>query len=629
MQRIRSFIVFFLILCMMLPGSLTLSAQCSGPLTTLPYNEDFEASNGGWIPGGTSSDWAWGTPSKSVISSAAAGVKCWITGGLNGSSYNNGENSWLQSPCFDFSTAVHPLIKFSVFWEMEKKYDGASMEYSTNDGASWQLLGSSSETGCSAIDWYNNSSITYLGGSQGWSGNKQPNTGSCLGGNGSNNWVIAQHDLSFLAGTPKVIFRFRFGAGTTCNGYDGFAIDEISISEALPNTAEFTYTCTSNRNASFISNAPLCAAGYQWDFGDLASGANNNSALANPNHIFSAPGLYHIILNITFLSGPPATVNHDFIVLDASINLLSAVLCNGDQSGALAAMVSGGGAGGYTYLWNTIPAQTSSSIINIPAGNYTVTINTANACPTDVSYLLTEPAIIKIDPTITPAQCNQNNGSITTTISGGVAPYQYSWSNGNTSAAINNVSPGTYALTIRDANGCTSIKNNLVIANNQNVIPVSLGRDTGVCNGQTVLLNPGTYSSYRWQDFSTGPTFTVTRTGSYWVTVTDANGCSGSDTINITVDCSDLFFPMAITPNGDKLNDDFGALGNLTTIKDFSLRIYDRYGQLIFYSTNPYVKWNGTIKGHAYNSGAFGWFSTYTLPGKPARTQKGTVLLLR
>ena len=79
-------------------------AQCTGGINSFPYNEGFETSTGSWVSGGAGNDWAWGTPSKPVISSAGGGSKCWVIGGLTGSSYTNAEASWLQSPCFDFSS---------------------------------------------------------------------------------------------------------------------------------------------------------------------------------------------------------------------------------------------------------------------------------------------------------------------------------------------------------------------------------------------------------------------------------------------------------------------------------------------------------------------------------------------
>ncbi len=109
-------------------------AQCATPISTFPYNEGFETTNGDFTTGGTASDWAWGIPAKPVITGAATGTKCWIVGGLTGSSYNDGERSWLQSPCFDFTTLQYPHISFNVFWETERRFDGAGFQYSTRPG---------------------------------------------------------------------------------------------------------------------------------------------------------------------------------------------------------------------------------------------------------------------------------------------------------------------------------------------------------------------------------------------------------------------------------------------------------------------------------------------------------------
>ena len=101
------------------------TAQCATPINIFPYTEGFETTNGNWTTGGNASDWAWGMPSKTVITGAAsASTNCWIVGGLTGNAYNNGERSWLQSPCFDFTTVQHPYISFSVFG----RWNNVSME---------------------------------------------------------------------------------------------------------------------------------------------------------------------------------------------------------------------------------------------------------------------------------------------------------------------------------------------------------------------------------------------------------------------------------------------------------------------------------------------------------------------
>lgn len=604
-------------------------AQCATPIASFPYTEDFEATNGGYTPGGTSSDWTWGTPTKTVIAGAANGNKCWITGGLSGSAYNNSENSTLTSPCFDFSGLTNPQISFSVFWETERKFDGANLQYSTDDGANWTVLGASSDNSCVASSWYNNTGVTYLGSQEGWSGNIQPTVGSCQGGSGSGRWVAASHDLTFLAGQAHVIFRFRFGAGTTCNSYDGFAIDDIKISETPPNSGDFTYTCNSNRSVSFTSSAALCASSYAWDFNDPASGANNNSTAANPTHIFSTGGTYIVKLTISFASGPSVTIPHTVEVLDVSISELIPVFCNGDQTAVILATVTGG-TGPYFYSWSTTPAQVTPDLSNIGAGTYTVVVNSASSCSTTASYTVTEPAALSVSTNITDATCNNNNGSILATVSNGTSPYFYTWSDGSTANPITGLAPGTYGLTVNDDNGCLVTVNNLQVKNISTPVIVSLGADITRCPGQTIILDPGPYPSYLWQDNSTGPTYRVTSTGTYWVTVTNSQGCTGSDTVNVKIACPEIYFPGAFTPNGDGRNDFFGPVGDaLPLLQQYVFRVYDRYGQLVFYSTNPYKGWDGTMKGKPYNSGAFTWFATYTIQGKMADMQNGTVLLIR
>ena len=190
------------------------AAQCVGGISTFPYNESFELSDGNWVTGGTASDWAWGVPTKPVINFAGQGMRCWVTGGLTNAFYNNGESSFLKSPCFDFSTLVNPQISFKIFWETEKTFDGADLQYSVDGGTTWLDLGTANSNNvCGNTNWYNSGSVRFIGNKPGWAGNIQ--TSGCTPGNGSGGWLTATHEMSALAGKPNVVFRFEFGAGTT------------------------------------------------------------------------------------------------------------------------------------------------------------------------------------------------------------------------------------------------------------------------------------------------------------------------------------------------------------------------------------------------------------------------------
>ncbi len=85
--------ILFVTFCCLWAGIRSLHAQCIPVTPTNFYYEGFENNNGNWVPGGASSDWAWGAPSKPVINKAASGLKCWITAGLTNPGYNNNENS--------------------------------------------------------------------------------------------------------------------------------------------------------------------------------------------------------------------------------------------------------------------------------------------------------------------------------------------------------------------------------------------------------------------------------------------------------------------------------------------------------------------------------------------------------
>jgi len=155
-------------------------------------------------------------------------------------------------------------------------------------------------------------------------------------------------------------------------------------------------------------------------------------------------------------------------------------------------------------------------------------------------------------------------------------------------------------------------------------------KDLTLCPNSSIVLNAGNAAHYLWQDNSTGSTFTVSGAGTYYVKVTNADGCSNTATVNVIADlnCQDLYFANAFTPDGNGTNDRFGAIGNYSFITRFSLEIFDRYGKLVFSTNDPAKKWNGLYQGQPYNTGSFAWHSRYYFKNE-YREKKGTVVLIR
>ena len=607
------------------------SAQCTVPVNLFPYAEDFESTDGNWMRS-SNIHWEWGAivpGSKTVITAAGGGQKCWIVGGLSGSTYNS-SSSFLQSPCFDFSTLINPEISFKIFWETERDFDGANLQYSTDEGASWNILGSaSSNSNCQGINWYNLSSVRFIGFTPGWSGNIQNSgPGNCTIGGGSGQWLTAKHNMGFLAGQSKVLFRFSFGAGLICNDYEGFAIDDLVIRESPPNNADFNYSCAGNNTVNFINNSSPCPTTITWNFDDIASGPNNNSTQNNPSHTFSAPGTYTVSLIVTYSSGPPSTRTRDITIINVNPVISSQILCNGDQNGAITANVSGGN-GIYNFSWNTSPVQNTATINNLAGNTYTVNVTAPDACSVSSSVTLVEPDVLEMQTTPSPATCGKLNGSITTNVTGGTGAYAYLWSNNETTASILDLAPGDYSLLVTDANACTVMSNNITI--NAVIIPanVYLGADTTICPGQVLVLRPGIFESYTWQDNSSAPTYAVSQSGDYFVEVTNSAGCKGADTIKVTVECLGIYFPSSFSPNADGKNETFGPVGDIGSIREFNMLIYNRWGQVVFSTVNPFIKWDGKYKGAGADLQTFVWKAIYRVNGDKILNKKGTVTIVR
>lgn len=621
------------------------SAQCGSPISLFPYTEGFEATNGGWTTGGSGSSWALGAPTKSIITAAATGTKCWITGGLTPGAYTNNEASWLQSPCFDFTGLQYPHISFAVFWETERRFDGANLQYSTDLGATWTNVGTISDpVNCLNDNWFNFNPISGLNPlasvRDGWSGTTLPTVGGCQGGGGSARWVNAQHTMPYLAGRSNVIFRFTFGAGNICNNYDGFAIDDIQIANAAPNNAAFTYSCLNSNTVNFTNTSALCPTGFNWDFGDPASGANNTSTLPNPSHVFSAPGSYTITLNVSGPDNAPSATTQTINILGLTTAVITDNNCAGNNAGSAMVNVIPAAASPFFYSWNTSPVQSTQTATGLSGSTYIVTVSALNSCVAMASVIITEPAPLSHTVNIIQPGCASPVGSATITESGGTPPYSYSWfpSGGNGPSATG-LTPGNYTVTVTDSKLCTENININIVTATPPVISIINKKDAscfGLNDGAATATASGGSPpyTYSWNTNPVQNTATAGNlpSGNFTVTVRDNNGCSASTPVQINEpasgSCGDVYFPNAFTPNGDLKNDDFGALGNVAAISNYLLIIYNRYGELVFYTRNPAVRWNGLYKGKQI-SGSYTWIATFRYKGIIKREEKGTVMIIR
>jgi gliding motility-associated-like protein len=272
----------------------------------------------------------------------------------------------------------------------------------------------------------------------------------------------------------------------------------------------------------------------------------------------------------------------------------------------------------------------------------------AGACADSTSFAVTvdlTPTLTVLNPT---AVCEPNTVDISGSASTDVGTLQWYTDAGLATVVADptQVTAGTYYVE-SDNNGCTFDDEVTVTVNPLPAAPQA-GTDTTYCAGDNfeLLTVSGTGGTYNWYDMSdnylgTGSTFApfdVLGSTHYHVTET-VNGCEGPFTmVIISVEgcddepvCGELFVPNAFTPNTDTNNDSFGVsvLDN-ACIEDMNLKVFDRWGKVVFSSTDPNERWDGTFKDEELDQAVFHYILDIKLFSESEyRLVKGNVTLIR
>lgn len=279
------------------------------------------------------------------------------------------------------------------------------------------------------------------------------------------------------------------------------------------------------------------AGTYAWS---MPSGTPTSATGSPASVSYSAAGTYNITLTTTTSGCTNATTIPVTINPNPTVTVTpTAVSCNGVCDGSITA--AGAGSSGYNYNWGA--AGTGATLSNQCAGTYNVTVTDINGCQVTGSGTITQPPVLAITASSTNVTCaGLNNGTVTANnATGGTSPYSYSWNGGlGTNQNVSNVAAGTYTVTVTDAEGCTAtasvtITSPTAITVNATSTDASCGGSDGTLSVTSTTGGTGTYVSTVWTDASSNPVGNpnAVSAGSYTVTVTDNNGCTGTATVSV------------------------------------------------------------------------------------------------
>ncbi len=215
------------------------------------------------------------------------------------------------------------------------------------------------------------------------------------------------------------------------------------------------------------------------------------------------------------------------------------VLCASDTDGSIDLTIVSGGTPSFTYAWDNMAS--TEDLNNLSAGIYIVTVTDANMCEATGEATINTTAPIMVTPTAVDATCyNYEDGSISIDVSGGVEPYTYAWSTGDTTDDLSEIAAGTYELTVTDANNCGVFSTveiaqpDVFTATFETINPLCAGDETGSLTITPVGGEAGYMYSIDGVTYTDNPVFENIPAQSYHVFVQDGNECL-FDSTNVLV----------------------------------------------------------------------------------------------
>lgn len=395
--------------------------------------------------------------------------------------------------------------------------------------------------------------------------------------NGNNiNGATSSTVTATQGGTYTVVVTNSNGCSTTSNAFNATLAPSFNI-----NVVTTDANCgQANGTASATANGGTTGFTFSWNTTPASSGPTVSGLAFGSYTVTVTQTSTGCVQTQTFVVGNVGQPNIDELITTQAT-------CFNGSVGTAVATVSGGD-GNYAYNWGNGP-QSSASAENLPAGNYTLIVSDGLGCQTLQNFTIesNDAPELEILATLSATCQTLADGSAEVSVSGGSGSYTFEWSNGSNNQNLENVSAGTYTLTVNDANGCSS-DITVAIGNNYFMGIELLVTDNSATQGNssiTVVASGGTEPySYNWNNGEFDEAFIENlASGEYIVIVSDANGCAVTDTAYIgTVSIADvdLIELMRLYPNPAQTEMQLDL--TLTGKADVMLSVYNPIGQILW-----------------------------------------------
>lgn len=418
--------------------------------------------------------------------------------------------------------------------------------------------------------------------------------------------------------TATTIYTVTGTANTCTSALVSSTVTVLSIPALVVNSASICASGTATLNASGATT-------YTWSPATGLSGTSGNSVIANP----AATTIYTITGSVGSCTTSVSSTVLVAPLQSAAFNYPAPSYCQGaaDPLPVITGVTGGTFSSSSTDLSLDLVTGIISLNQSIP-NTYTITYTTQGICPDAQKFTMS----VNPNPSLTVSSsttCAGQNSILAavTSIGGGI----FTWMPGNSTAPAITVSPSTttnYTVTYT-INGCSDTKVARVLINPQpaaSIVPSS----SPVMEGQTISLQANGGNSYVWDNGNVGSTINVEPKEStiYCVTVSSSSGCSEHVCLKVdVVRESTLYVPNVFTPNGDGLNDLFEVPH--VNISEFNIRIFNRWGALLFESNSITTSWDGTFKGKPVEDDVYVYTITARGEDRTEFIKRGHITVLR